>query len=45
MISVLKFADICRPVSNKKAAAYSIYPHPVTILHLWRYDGPWQDVN
>jgi hypothetical protein len=45
IISVLKFSDICHPISDQKAAAFSIYPHLVTILHLRRHDGPWKDVN
>jgi hypothetical protein len=45
IISVLRLPDICHPVSDEKAAAYSIHPHLITILHLRRHDGPRKDVN
>lgn len=45
IVSILRLPDICHPVSDEKAAAYSIHPYLITILHLRRHDGPRKDAD
>jgi len=45
IILMLRLPDIYQLVPDKKATTYSIHSHLITILHLWKHDGPWKNVN